>query len=286
AFYSNMGTIVGWSQVTEIDNGNIAGSIVSDGKGFYPSAFGSVIDSKAWQGPALKTSLSKEVQNFRLDARVELTAGVGKTGMIEIYLLDKGNNIVGKVGIEDRISNTADPLVKAKAGDVATGTWFCSQRAESPTAWRNFDGWIRIQRVKNKWTAYFAQVAADGTHYARLGGDNSIYHLDVEEKYMSKIAQVQVAFRKFPNTQTAHMKVKDITINQINTENDGIPYILNEGDVLTLDHENCNILINGESRLDLKDFGADFFKLKPGTNEITMQPIVSDWSVSWRDRFK
>lgn len=152
----SMSSLTGWGEPLMWIMAMLLG-IDSDGQGFYPSSFGTVIDPPMWQGPAMKKSLSQSLQDFRLEALVELKNLTGQTGMIEIYLLDAANNVVGKIGIEDR-SGRYETFAKARAGDI-NGKWIAAaETANVSKWWQDYSGIIRIERIGNLWTAYFSTI--------------------------------------------------------------------------------------------------------------------------------
>jgi hypothetical protein len=282
----SMSSLTGWGPATYVDNGYVAGTIASDGQGFYPSSFGSVISPPMWQGPSMKKSLSESLQDFRLEALVELKNLTGQTGMIEIYLLDAANNVVGKIGIEDRYSARYETIAKARAGDI-NGKWIANETAKESEWWQDFNGILRMERIGNLWTVYFA-VIKDGKHIHPRGSDGSLYILDVDNQFMSLVSQVQVSFRIYPNTTAVPMRVNNLKVYKINNPAENqIPYIAQAGDVIEIDHKSNSIQINGEDRKDLKDFGASFFALKKGGNLISYSPFSAvDLSIEWRERYR
>ncbi|MGY3718827.1 phage distal tail protein, partial [Sutcliffiella cohnii] len=67
----------------------------------------------------------------------------------------------------------------------------------------------------------------------------------------------------------------------------GVPYIADLGDIITLNHVDDKILINGEERTDLKAFGGQYFKLAKGRNELIVYPMDSfQTSVRFRERYR
>src|SRR5699024_11040181 len=67
---------------------------------------------------------------------------------------------------------------------------------------------------------------------------------------------------------------------------DQTPYILNEREVVTFDHSDEGVLINGEPRNDLKHFGGKFFPLHKGYNTIITHPNDAfDTKVSFREQY-
>lgn len=279
----SMGTTTGWGQASTVDNGSVTGEMGADGDGFYPSTFGTVVNGGRWQGPSLKRSLSAGLQDFRMDAHVKLENIGYDTGMVEIYLLDSGNNTVAKIGIEDRWNAIDRVFAKAQLGGV-DGPFIASEYADRDDYWNNYDGILRIQREGNRWSVYFA-VLKDGKHINTL--TTVPVYVDVDSAYMAPITQVQVAMRVYPDTEAAPMKVRDIKIWRINQEPEGVPYIARANDVITFDHKEENLLINGEPRIDLKDFGGTYFKLKKGDNQLFVFPQNTfETSLRYRERYK
>lgn len=290
-FEDNLATLTGWSQALYVDNGHISGEIeIWDNQSFTPRLFGQVIEYGVWQGPSLKKTLPEDVQDFKMEARVELLNKQGTTGMIEIYLLDASNNIVGKVGIEDWFETTIQTRFKAKAGDALDGDWIGdgSFIANPSSAWDDFKGVIRLEREGRNWYAYAALVSdIDGKHTWQKGSKRNVHFYDSQGKYLNKISQIQISFRMFPESDPCPMYVHGVKVWRKNTITvEEIPYIGLPGDVIEIDHQINEIRVNGESRIDLKDFGATFFSLKKGDNPIYFMPENAlELNAEWRERF-
>lgn len=288
-FDDPLGSLNGWSQAEYVDNGHIAGEIGVDENGsFYPRLVGQVVEWGVWQGPSLKKSIGAELQDFKMEALVELRNGAaeaGETGMIEIYLLDAVGNIVAKAGVEDYSRTAVETHFKARVGDALDGVWIASHRGKE---WVNFRGVVRLEREGRDWYAYTALVDKDtGVHSWRLGSKRNLHFYDSQAKYTNKIAQIQVSFRNFPDSPKVPMFVHRLQVWEKNTvkENE-IEYIGYPGDLIEIDHTTNDIRVNGESRPFLKDFGASFFPLKKGPNPIFYLPSTGiELNVEWRERF-
>jgi predicted phage tail component-like protein len=288
-FDDPLGSLNGWSQAEYVDNGHIEGEIGVDANGsFYPRLVGQVIEAGVWQGPSLKKSIGAELQDFKMEAIVELRNGAaepGETGMIEIYLLDAVGNIVGKVGIEDYSRTSVETHFKAKAGDALEGVWFGDGRDKH---WENFFGAIRLEREGRDWYAYIGLIDKETRIRSwQLGSKRNVHFYDSQAKYQNKIAQIQVSFRIFPESPKIPMFVHRLTVWRLNTvKNEEIPYIAYPGDLIEIDHQTNDIRVNGESRPFLKDFGAHFFPLKKGANPIFYLPSSGiEMNIEWRERF-
>lgn len=279
-------TTTGWTTANAVDNGYIAGSMVSDGAAFIADSFGTPVTPHEWQGPSIKKSFSESLTNFRMDVMIEHMNASAQTGMIEIYLLDANNNVVMKMGLEDIWRSIKTMQGKMQLGpDDATRHQYYRQ-PDWPHGWNDFDGVLRLYRDdysgEQRIRPYFAIIQPDGKH---VWVSSQYFYKDAASQYQTPITQIQIAIRKWPETEEAQMRIKDIKVWKFNTQQ-GVPYIATAGDVITLDHANEDIRINGESRKDLKDFGASFFSLPPGYTTLYQFPQdTMTTNVKWRDRY-
>ncbi|MGY3718879.1 distal tail protein Dit, partial [Sutcliffiella cohnii] len=109
-----MSTTTGWTTHNSVDGGVVAGEIVSSNGFFRPNSFG---EGTSWHGPALKTSLSQALKDFRVEAEIEfLNTGGNKRGRVEIYLLDTQSRAIAKLALKDSWS-IARAWGEARAGD-------------------------------------------------------------------------------------------------------------------------------------------------------------------------
>ena len=281
-FWSEANTLTGWTTGTRVD-GTISGSIQTDGYRFYPASYGT---GTRWHGPAVKTSLPEPLEHFRVDAIVEFYNSAATAGRVEIYLLDDADDIIGKIALKDLAAHYAETYGEARAGDIDVNYHLINETGATPTTWANFYGLLRIGRYGNQWFAYIAKIdKSTGRRHARMYRS----WIDTEGHFTSKkLAQVMVHFGQLKTYQPVPTYLEDIKVYKWNPTTDvQVPYIAYEGDVITFDHKEKNILINGEPRLDLKDFGARFFKLKPGENILTVYPDQSfKVTCRYRERFK
>lgn len=281
-FWSRADTLTGWTTGSTVD-GVVAGTMASNGYKFYPISFGT---GSGWHGPAMKTSLPQVLDHFRVDAIVEFFNSAPSVGRVEIYLLDEAGNVIAKIALRDTTPKVASTYGEARVGDAAVNYYMFNDTGATPSTWTNFYGMLRIGRYNDEWFAYIAKInQTTGEHSARMYRS----WRDVEGQFRRNLAQVQVHFGQLGSyTPITAMGVHDIKVFKWNpTTQSDIPYIAYGGDIITFDHRDKNILINGETRLDLKDFGARFFKLKPGENILTVYPDQSfNVTCRYRERYK
>ncbi len=284
-FWSQADTLVGWTTPTTVENGIVSGVLSTNGYFFSASDYGPL--QQNWHGPARKTSLPEPIQDFTLEVVLDsILNNLTHAGRIEVALLDVNNVQVGKVMMWRPSAGTEENFAVLMAGNQSESHKIIDERGDRPSTWKEFrNGILRLTRIDNKWEAYLAVRDRDTGKHTRA---RYKAYMDVDRKYMNRIAQVQVYIAKSPQGPAMYMRVDDIKVYRWNTNLvNQIPYIAQPGDIITLDHKNDEILINGEDRTDLKAFGAEYFKLKPGPNQVVVDPSNSfQTSVEYRDRYR
>lgn len=278
-------SLTGWTDATYVDNGYVDGNIKVEKGAFVLDTVGSAIVPHKWQGPSIKRPIGTSLDDFRMDVEVELL-NVGRgTGMLEIYLLDAAGETVMKIGIEDRWENVDLVHGKFQLGPIGPDRYNYTREAKYPPAWNNFKGVLKIFRSKGRIRPYFSLIDGRGRH---VWTSSAFVYTDLENKYQDPITQVQIAMRVHaPTDKKNGIKVKDIKFWRYNEKEEGVPYILDVGDVVILDGVNDDIYLNGEPRNDLKNFGGSFFTLKKGLNRLVVTPADSfDTLVRFREPYR
>lgn len=285
-FYTDANTTNGWAKASngDIDGGIVDGNIVPRNNRFIAESYGS---GNNWHGPAIKTSISEPLQDFRLSAFVGFLnlQQAAMVGRVEIYLLDVNNNAVAKMALKDTSAARANVFAEMRAGDRDTGQMIINDHGSRVGAWNNFSGQLQIAREGNVWSAYVALVdTATRRHHARR-----IVRAwpDTHEISTRPVTQIVVHLGTVGKHTPIHANsgVSSIILEKINQEQ-GIPYIVYPGDVIEFDHVNEDIYLNGISRKDLKDFGATYFDIEKGENRLVTYPDIFHTSVYYRERFK
>lgn len=281
----------GWATASDVDNGYVSGEMVSNGDAFVVDTFGGAIEPHKFQGPSLKRGIGESLDDFYVDIYVENFNVESKTGMIEMYLLDVDNNVVGKVGLEDRWDSLAKNVAKFQLGEVDVNRHNYTREPDVWTGWNNFKGMLRFVRDSRKGEIqlypYFTEIdPITGKHHSRSYGYR---YTDYAAEYNAPVTQIQVAMRVWPLTDATDMRIKKIEVYKLNSAptSESIPYLARAGDTLVVDHATEEILVNGESVKDSKDFGANFFALPPGVSEVVQSPSgVGNTTVYWRSKYR
>lgn len=269
-------TLSGWTSAgTAIDHmGKVTGKLVADGTGIVVESYGTP-DKDQWHGPALMKEITP-VQDFEIEMRCRAeTTNPKQTYRIEFYLYDEHMNVLGKMAIWDKSTGRIQFAAEGRYGPFLGPTiHYPIYSANYLKLEKHFHGMVRMRRIGKRFEFYVARLTSgagsSGKHYDTL---TKVYN-DVANEYQGKLKYVQIHIGKYRGTSNANLpRINAIKAYKHTTATvDQTPYIMDAGDVLTLDHKTKDILLNGESRKDLKNFGGSFFKLKKGENLILVSP--------------
>lgn len=278
-------TTTGWATANDVDGGSVAGTMVSDGETFRAQSYGT---GSLWHGPALKRSLPEQIQDFKVDMYASLkTRDVREAGRLELYFKDINDKTLGKLALKEMLTASDSVHGEARAGSIDGGKFLISTDGATPGVWNQFYGILRFTRIGDRLQAYIAKIdTATGNRHTRWLSKEII---DSQGLFQSKLAQIQIHIGQHGSKAFVQdIGVHEVQVYKINqTTETQIPYIAYPGDIIEIDMIENDIRINGESRMDLKDFGSSFFALQPGENIITYSNYdVVDLRVDWRDPFK
>ena len=281
-------TLSSWmDSPTQVDSpySNVDGQMGTDGTGIVPLDYGT---GTRWHGPALIKEIPP-IQDFEVEmrCRVELT-DVNQTFRIEFYLFDEYFNVLGKMAVMDATVRYNDIVAEGRYGEYRgdhSNYLIYSQNYSRKI--KHFHGLVRMRRIGQRFEFYVARLtdgAETPTHFDQF---EEVWN-DIGNQYQGRLRYVQIHIGKYADSGSALVpRINSIKVYELKsvTQNQ-TPYIAYPGDVITFDHSTSNVLINGESRMDLKQFGASFFKLKPGQNQFVVMPDNSfSVKVRYKERF-
>ncbi|MBP1950302.1 distal tail protein Dit [Virgibacillus litoralis] len=275
-------TLSTWGATPTNVDGTVDGNLGTDGDGITVPSYGT--NTPDWHGPALLKEITP-AQDFEVEMHLEgRTTQEDQTVRIEFYAFDEGMNELGKMAVLDNSPNVHTKVAEARLGDRATGQYFMSSRNyEQRTEF--WFGMVRMKRVGNKIEFYVTRIDNSSDHVDSL---REVF-VDRANNYGGRLQYIQIHIGKYGDTPRAYgPKINYIRATGLaQTTVDQTPYIAYAGDVIKFDHKNDELLINGEDRKDLKDFGAQYFKLAKGDNQIVMHPNnVFNTIARYRERFK
>lgn len=276
-------TLDNWTESgTEID-GTVSGDLSTDNDGITVAGYGPDTDS-GWHGPALMQEINP-IQDFEVEAMVQgRTSEVTQTYRIEFYLFDENMNQLGKMAIIDRKPNMHQKQAEGRFGDKLGYDSYPISSQNYQYNWDFFYGMIRMRRVGNQFEFYVTRISNRNNHVYSLKET----YTDIDNEYMGRLRYVQIHIGKYGSTDRAygpkfnHIKVYELKEAVI----DQTPYIIYPGDTVTFDHKSEDLLLNGEPRNDLKNFGGSFFTLKKGFNNVIVTPADTfDSKVIYQDKY-
>ena len=273
-------TITTWATATDVDGGTVSGQFGTDGTGITVASYGSYVDGQ-WYGP----SVMKEVpvtQDFEVEAFLQgRTPTRMHTFRVEIYMWDESMSLIGKIAVLDNSKGNDKIIAEGRVGPLSGGQYVISSSNYSHN-WNQFYGLMRIRRVGKRFEFYVSRRDVNGRHVNSI----SRVYTDNAGKYSGRLKYIQIHIGKHGNI-TPSAKFFHIRAHSLRQpEEEQSPYIAYPGDTIVFDHKNADILINGESRTDLKQFGGSFFKLKKEENQLIVAPENSfEVKCSYRERF-
>jgi predicted phage tail component-like protein len=279
-----LSSLTGWGPATSVEEGVVTGTMTVQNGGFKAADYGS---GSLWHGPSLKKSLSEQLQDFKVEFFLQQDTHLDPRtiGRVELYLLDINNKVIAKLAMVDPWAGVKSNLAEVRIGDQTKFHSMIKTSGKTGIWWNAFNGVIRLERVGKRFFAYVANITSDGTKHFRT------WHTGFDDNanaYQSKVAQVQVHIGMYSTHPTQLGIAKNVKVYKINQPGaNEIPYIAKAGDTIEIDFKNSLILINGEERKDLKDFGASFFSLRKGRNNLFILPEDRvETQVSWREAIK
>lgn len=281
-------SLTGWTQGTTVDGGVVDGSFYVTTGALRAQTYGA--NSPEWHGPAMQMGMPDLLNDFKIQTYFTVKPRTEKSfGRAELYLLNSGGQKIAKLAMKnigtDGGSNVGEVVLRNEnTGDseVMIRTPGIRQRL-----WNDFYGILRLERSNGVFNAYIAKYDTQKKEYNTAW---SASFTDTDGIFDDPLASIQIHLGAYKGLQWIEdIAIHRVTVYKINQPSvaSEIPYIAYAGDTIVFDHVNDNLLINGESRVDLKDFGGEYFPLNKGLNELNVIPTGSfNTKVRYRERFK
>ncbi|MBT2688255.1 phage tail family protein [Bacillus sp. ISL-47] len=252
-----------------VNSGTMA--VVSDTLGgglkFKPSDYGDdAANAGKWHGPAIRRSLPSQIQDFRIELSIELRSSDLETGRIEFVFFNASNVALGKMVLWDRYPKSELNTGHIYAGNIQDQHTLIASMGPKKYDWNQFFGKLNIRREGNQWEASIVQTDYSG----RYKYGTHLYKRGFLNLFNDPIASIQVHISKYGSTPAADMSVRDIRIQRINQVLiEEVPTLFEAGDQLIIDHEKGACFLNGRFFNQHLDPASKFFKLIPGTTQVT-----------------
>lgn len=287
--YENGSTIDTWSMASldMLDNHfvkNIGGTMTSDGAGIRANGYGT---GDKLHGPAVYKEIAP-IQDFEIETTFDIISRREEENFrIGINFLDENLNMLGTIAIKDnsRTYKRRTPLARygPYRGTGVKNGYLIGDDQKNDKARETTLFYLRVRRQGKKFNFYIGEWK-DQKHIRYW---NETYN-DVSNLYQGKLKYITLYITKWgdrPNP--ARLRINSVEVFELaRITEDVTPYVLYPGDILEFDHVEKDIRLNGESRKDLKNFGASFFTLKKGENMLVVTPENSFRTrVKFRERY-
>ncbi|WP_019377665.1 distal tail protein Dit [Virgibacillus halodenitrificans] len=263
---------------------DVDGTMTYDGTGIMADTFGT---GTKIHGPAIIKEIPP-IQDFEIETIFDTISNFDEDNYrMEVYMFDEGMNMLGKIGLNDNNRNFTRRIGLARVGEYAgAGVRYAinGSNYKRDDLQRVALMYLRVRREGQKYTFYISEIR-NGKHYATITETFN----DVNNEYQGKLKYVQLFIGNWQDRRrTFRTRINSVNVYELKQETiDQTPYIAGVGDIITFDHVNDELLINGEDRKEIKDFGGSFFSLAKGENQLAVLPSGAfNAKVKYRPRYR
>src|SRR5690625_445559 len=288
--YENGSTINTWQTATSsmVDDHfvkKIDGAMGTDGAGIRADGYGT---GDKLHGPAVYKEIGP-IQDFEIETTFDIISRREiENFRMGINFLDENMNMLGHIGIKDNSRNykRRTPLARygpyRGAGRSQGNLIGDSQKNDQARETTLF--YLRAKRTGNTFDFYIGEWQ----NHKHIRSWHEVYR-DVNNDYNGRLKYITIYITKWDDRPNpSRLRINSVEVFELSQVTvDQTPYILYPGDVVLFDHKNDDILVNGEPRNDLKNFGGSFFSLKEGFNNLIVTPEDSfETNLRFRERFR
>lgn len=287
--YENGSTLNQWQHTENremiSDDSNIDsldGVMGTDGAGIRAQSYGTPQNRQ--RGPAIFKELSNPIQDFEIQSTFDIISRFEQENFrMMIYFLDENMNNIGHMGIKDnsRLNKRRVPL--AQLGQHNQGVSVLGD--SSPRIDDARDTTLMYLRAKREGQRFSFYIAHWRNQRHETVWNESYF--DVNNEFQGRLKYITLFIGSYQDRGTPNrLRINSVEAFELKTiEEDQTPYILNHGDLVTFDHDNDEILVNGEDATSLKQFGGSYFKLRKGANDLIVLPEESfETKVKFKER--
>ena len=283
----------GWTNgISLLDGGVIDKEFTSNGYSIRVSDWGNTDGYTGWFGASKIKSLPYLLNSFKTKFRIGLHGTkIEQLGRIHLYFLDVNGQRVSSIEFRDGNVKAMSPYARWIVGNKEI---IATYGKTGIGYWTGFlDGYFDVARRKNAdgkyvWAIWIARYEpkTKTTHH-------SLWKewVDIDGIATAPIASVQIhigAYKQneaIPQMYIQHLSIYDEDPVPNNNE---IPYIFKQGDILMVDSSTGQITLNGEDFYHNLDPASKFIKFRGnGINGIWVSPfeVVTNGRVTYRERW-
>lgn len=289
--YENGSTLDTWTwanpDMVDVRYNDISGDIMTDDGGIRANGYGK---GDRMHGPAVTKELPNPIQDFEIVTTFDIISRRPiENWRMEIYFHDEHMNMLGKLGVKDnhrsyRRRHGLGRVGPYRGSGLGNGYAIGSYNYLNDNAREITLMYLRVRREGKRYTFYIAEWL-NRKHVKTLTNT----FVDTENQFQGRLKYITLFIGKYQDRPNPiRLRINRVEVFELKkVVEDQTPYIAYPGDIITFDHAARDILINGENRADIKDFGGQFFDLKTGENQLIVHPADSlATQVRYRERFK
>jgi predicted phage tail component-like protein len=266
---------------------DLSGDITTDGAGIRANGYGT---GDRMHGPAVTKELSSSIQDFEIVSTFDIISRRDiENWRMEIYFHDEHMNMLGKLGVKDNRRNYKRRHGLGRVGhyrgsSLSDGYAIGSRNYLNDNARDTTLMYFRVRREGQRYEFYIAEW-----HNLRHRKALTASYNDTNNEFQGRLKYITLFIGKYQDRPNpSRLRINNVEVFELSTiTEDQTPYIAYPGDIITFDHGTKELLINGEDRSDLKDFGGEYFDLRTGENQLIVHPSDAlATQARYRERFK
>ena len=261
---------------------NIGGEMTTDDAGIRANGYGT---GDKLHGPAIFKEISP-IQDFEIETTLDIISRREEDNFrLGINFLDENMNMLGTLAIKDnsRTYKRRVPLARYGPYRGASAGYLIGDSKKNDKARETTLFYLRVKREGKRFEFYIGEWQ-NQKHVRNWTGKYN----DKNNDFQGKLKYITLFIAKWgdrPNP--TRLRINSVEVFELAQATvDQTPYILYPGDVVTFDNKEADILVNGEPRMDLKNFGGSPFKLKKGKNMLIVSPMDAfETRIRFRDKY-
>ncbi|WP_353418191.1 phage tail family protein [Staphylococcus delphini] len=290
-----MNTLSGWSHMPTSGNiaDNYSGGLIegqmttnTSNTAITPQTFGTA--DKGWHGPAIRKSLSKTLNNWKVICSVKIFAKDKGIAKGFYHFTDDAGNLVASLGLVDDTNTKNDTKAVIQVYDeYGNRREILNYRGQSGWSYADLEIYLLLQRHNNKfiaktWTYYYdkngKRQQKSRLHDARILNDRG-------KQYARPIRQVIGYVARHSDYPVLPVYLTRLEVIEI-LDNVGYDYFIKKGDIVEIDTESEVAYVNGVPIKEYKDIASTYFSIDKAHQEVIINPTGTfDTVVKWQDRW-
>jgi len=248
--YENGSTIDTWTHTTEIrmvshdvNIDGLNGEMGTDGAGIRIENRGPTTQKQ--NGPAVFKELPNAIQDFEIESTFDIISRRERENWrMMIYFLDENMNNIGHMGVKDNSRNYKRRVALSQLGQhnqevsLIGDNSYIENNARDTTLF-----YLRFRREGKRFTVYIA-------HWRNQRHETiwEASYNDVDDRFQGRLKYITLFIGRFQDRVNPNRaRINSVEVFELSQSTvDQTPYIIYPGDIITFDHKDDDILINGE----------------------------------------